>query len=169
MNSRQIEKVIGKPEKVNWKKPKAIGSASFFLKSFKTKNNSKEKIKKNSKCNFEKYSDGILLRSNLSNKLGVLPIKETEIELIKLIRGKEKVEPLTLSPMWFLLKIGVSKLIARYFRVVIGEYSIEEMKLKIETKNEIMEFTQNGYIFERQLEFFKSLNYGEKLKIELNE
>ena len=74
-----------------------------------------------------------------------------------------------LSPMLIMLKLGVSKLIARYFRIVLGEYSIDEMKLKIETKNQIMEFTQNGYIFERQLSFFKNLNYGEKLIIEMNE
>jgi hypothetical protein len=43
------------------------------------------------------------------------------------------------------------------------------MKLKIETENQIMEFTQNGYIFERQLSFFKNLNYGKKLIIEMNE
>jgi hypothetical protein len=169
MNLRTIEKVIGKPTKIDWKKPKVIGSSSFYLKSFKAKNNSAEFIKENSKCSFEKYSNGILLRSNLSNKLSALPIKESEIKYIKLIRGKESVEPLTLSPMWIMLKFGVSKLIARYFKIILGEYSIDEMKLKIETENQIMEFTQNGYIFERQLSFFKNLNYGEKLIIEMNE
>ena len=71
--------------------------------------------------------------------------------------------------MWIMLKLGISKLIARYFRIVLREYSINEMKLKIETENQIMEFTQNGYIFERQLSFFKNLNYDEKLIIEMNE
>jgi hypothetical protein len=142
MNKNSIEKVIGETTKVDWKKPKAIGSSSFFLKSFKTKNGSEQLIKENSKCSFEKYSNGILLRSNLSNKLSVLPINKSEIKYIKLTRGKERVEPLTLSPMWIMLKLGVSKLIARYFRIVLGEYSINEMKLKIETENQIMEFTQ---------------------------
>jgi hypothetical protein len=169
MNENKIEKIIGKPTKIDWKKPKAIGSSSFYLKLFKAKNNKAELIKENSKCSFEKYSNGILLRSNLSNKISFIPIKESEIKYIKLIRGKERVEPLTLSPMWILLKLGVSKLIARYFKVVLGEYSINEMKLKIETENQIMEFTQNGYIFERQLSFFKNLNYAEKLIIEMNE
>ena len=109
MNSRTIEKNIGKPTKIDWKKPKAIGSSSFYLKSFKAKNNSTEFIMENSKCSFEKYSGGILLRSNLSNKTSALTIKESEIEYIKLIRGKESVEPLTLSPMWIMLKLGVSK------------------------------------------------------------
>ena len=169
MNKSSIEKIIGKTTKVNWKKPKAIGSSSFYLKSFKAKNDSAQLIKENSKCSFEKYSNGILLRSNLSNKLSVLPINKSEIKYIKLIRGKESVKPLTLSPMWIMLKLGISKLIARYFRIVLREYSINEMKLKIETENQIMEFTQNGYIFERQLSFFKNLNYDEKLIIEMNE
>ena len=169
MNPKTIEKNIGKPTEIDWKKPKAIGSSSFYLKSFKAKNNSAEFLNENSKCNFEKYSKGILLRSNLSNKITSLPIKKSEIEYIKLIRGKESLEPLTLSPMWILLKLGVSKLIARYFRIVLGEYSIDQMKLKIETQNQIMEFTQNGYIFERQLSFFRSLGLGDKLFIDMNE
>lgn len=169
INERTIEKVLGKPTKIEWKKPKEIGSSSFFLQSFKNKTNSTDLIKEGSKCSFEKYSNGILLRSNLSNKLTALAIQKTKIESIKLIRGKESLEPLTLSPMWILLKLGVSKLTARYFRIILGEYSINEMELKIETKTQIMEFTQNGYIFERQLEFFQSLNYGNKLIVELND
>lgn len=169
MSKKSIEKVIGETTKIDWKKPIAIGSSSFYLKSFLPKNDSAQLIKENSKCSFEKYSKGILLRSNLSNKLSVLPINKSEIKYIKLIRGKESVKPMTLSPMWIMLKLGVSKLIARYFRIILGEYSIKEMKLKIETENQIMEFTQNGYIFERQLSFFESLNYGEKLIVEMNE
>lgn len=169
INERTIEKVIGKPTKIEWKKRKAIGSSSFFLKSFTKKNSSTDLIKEGSKCSFKKYSNGILLMSNLSNKLTAFTIKESEIESIKLIRGKESLEPITLSPMWFFLKLGVSKLTARYFRITLGEYSINEMKLNIETKNQIMKFTQNGYIFESQLDFFQSLNYGNKLIIEMND
>lgn len=43
--------------------------------------------------------------------------------------------------MCIMLKLRVSKLITRYFRIVLGNYSINEMKLKIETENQIMEFT----------------------------
>ena len=168
INERIIEKEIGKPTIINWKKPKAIGSSSFYLQTFKNKTDSTDLIKEGSKCSFEKYSNGILLRSNLSNKLTALAIQKTEIVSIKMVRGKESVKPFILSPMWILLKLGVSILTARYFKTFLGEYSIEEMELKIETKKQIMVFTQNGYIFERQLDFFESLNYGNKLIIEWN-
>jgi hypothetical protein len=109
------------------------------------------------------------LRSNLSNRQTVLAIKKTDIINVKLTRGKEYLSPIILSPMWILLKLGVSKITARYFKVRLSEYSIDEMKLRIETKNQIMEFTQNGYIFERQLDFFKSLDLEKELIIDMNE
>jgi len=132
IKEHKIEKVIGKPIKIDWKKPKAIGSSSFFLQSFTKKNNSNEFIKEYSKCIFQKYYKGIRLRSNLSNRQTVLAIKKTDIINVKLTRGKEYLSPIILSPMWILLKLGVSKITARYFKVRLSEYSIDEMKLRIE-------------------------------------
>jgi hypothetical protein len=41
------------------------------------------------------------------------------------------------------------------------------MKLNIETTEYEMKFIANGYLFERQLSFFESLNYGNKLKTKI--
>ena len=164
MTEQSITKQIGKPIKVDFRNPKAIGSTGFYLKSFKTKNPEIKSLKLDSKCNFEKRTDGILLRANYSNKLTAIPISKESIIGITIKRGNEKVTPFFLSPMWILLKLGVSKLYARYFSFRPNEYSIDQMKLKVETTEYEMDFIVNGYLFERQLNFFESLDYGDKLK-----
>ncbi|MBU2976478.1 hypothetical protein [Zobellia sp. B3R18] len=167
MTEQPIIKRIGKPAEIDLRKPKAIGSTGFYLKSFKTKNTGTESLKLESKCNFEKRTGGILLRSNYSNKLTVIPIPNENIIGITLKRGEEIIDPFFLSPMWILLKLGVSKLYARYFRFRLHEYSIDQMELNIETSEYDMDLIANGYLFERQLSFFESLNYGNKLKTEI--
>ncbi|MDO6813982.1 hypothetical protein [Tenacibaculum soleae] len=166
MTEQSIIKQIGKPAEIDLRKPKAIGSTGFYLKSFKTKNSETETLKIESKCNFEKRTGGILLRANYSNKLTAIPIPNENIIGISLKRGKESINPFFLSPMWILLKLGVSILKARYFRFWLHEYSIDQMELNIETNEYEMEFIANGYLFERQLSFFENLNCGNKLKTE---
>ena len=167
MTEKAIIKQIGKISEIDFQKPKAIGSAGFYLKSFKSKNSESENLKLDSKCNFEKRTNGVLLRSNYSNKLTAIPIPKESIIEIKITRGIETIDPFFLSPMWFLLKLGVSKLYARYFRFRLHEYSIQQMELKFKTTEYDMDFIANGYLFERQLSFFESLNYENKLKIEI--
>lgn len=167
MTEQTIIKQIGKPAEIDFRKPKAIGSTGFYLKSFKSKNPEFEKLKLDSKCNFEKRTGGILLRTNYSNKLNAIPIPEDSIIEIILTRGKETIDPFFLSPMWILLKLGVSKLYARYFKILISEYSIDQMELNLKTTECEIDFIANGYLFERQLNYFENLNYGDKLKTEI--
>ncbi|NAS32257.1 hypothetical protein GTQ40_14830 [Flavobacteriaceae bacterium R38] len=163
MTEQSIIKQIGKPVKIDLRKLKAIGSTGFYLKSIKTKNSETESLKLNSKCNFERRTGGVLLRANYSNKLTAIPIPNENIIRVTLKRGKENINPFFLTPMWILLKLGVSKLYARYFRIRSQEYSIDQMKLYIETTDYEMYFIANGYLFEQQLSFFENLNYGNKL------
>ena len=165
MTEQTIIKLIGKPEKFNFRKPKAIGSAGFYLKSFKSKNSEAEILKLNSKCNFEKRTGGILLRANYSNSLSAIPFQKEKIIEITITKGKESVNPVSLSPMWILLKLGVSKLYARYFKIFISEYSIDQMELNLKTKEYEMKFIANGYLFERQLQFIENLNCQNKLTV----
>ena len=164
MTEQTIIKQIGKPEEIDFRKPKAIGSAGFYLQSFKAKTLN---LKLDSKCNFEKRAGILLLRANYSNKLTAIPIPKESIIEITITRGKETIDPFFLSPMWILLKLGVSKLYARYFKILISEYSIDQMELNLKTAEYEMDFIANGYLFERQLSFFENLNYGNKLKTEI--
>lgn len=163
MTEQAIIKQIGKPAEIDFRKPKAIGSAGLYLKSFKAKNPESKNLKLDSKCNFEKRTGGLLLRANYSNKLTAIPIPKESINGITIKRGIETINPFFLSPMWILLKLGVSKLYARYFKILISEYSIDQMELNLKTSEYEMDFITNGYLFERQLKFFENLNYEEKL------
>ncbi len=165
-DERKINKLIGKPISVDFKSPETIGGPIVFLKSFTNKQDNSDLVRINSKCNFEKRPDGLLLHTSFSNKRVVIPIPKTDILEIKIILGKEKIDPIFLSPMWILLKLGVSILYARYFGFRFHEYSIDPMELNVKTTEYEMNFIANGYLFERQLKFLKSLRYGEKLKIE---
>lgn len=164
IRQNSIKKVIGNPEKVDFKNPKAIGSTLFFLKSFKNKSPGNECLKIDSKCNFEKHSGGLLLHANYSNKLFAIPIKKENIKSIKLIRGKETIAPFLLSLMNIALKLGVPIRYARYFRLNATEYIIEETSLELKTDAYEMKFIANGYVFENQRSFFKSLKYGYKVE-----
>ncbi|SHO64022.1 hypothetical protein A8938_2893 [Algoriphagus zhangzhouensis] len=166
--SHSLESSIGKPVEINLKSAKSIGSTGYFLKSFKTTNHqNSEVLKLNSKCNFQKHIEGLLLLSNQSNEVKFIPISFNKITEILLIRGTERIAPFFLSPMWILLKLRVSKLYARYFRLKIHEYSISQMQLIIKTTDYEMNFIANGYLFENQVKFFEDLGLGCKLRIEV--
>ena len=95
MTEQTITKLIGKPEKINFRRPKAIGSAGFYLKSFKSKNTESENLKLDSKCNFEnniispKYADDVTWISTKKTKVDEVErsaptkLKEAELEVNK--------------------------------------------------------------------------------------
>ncbi len=167
MTENSIIKQIGKPAEIDFRKPKAIGSTGFYLKSFKTSVVETETLRIDSKCNFEKRTKGLLLRVNYSNKTTTIPLSIENIIGIKITRGKECIDPFILSPMWILLKLDVSKLTARYFRLRTSEYKIDQMELNINTTDFEMNLIANGYLFEQQLSFFENLNYGNILTVEI--
>lgn len=159
LNKHTITKLLGDKIEINFKNLKATGSPGLYLKSFKNNCTESDSLKKDAKCNFEKRANGILLRTNISNKLIAVAIPFDSILEINLKRGKEKISPFTLSPMWILLKLGVSLLIARYFRIwFLQEYSIDKMEVIIKTKNYRIKFIANGYLFERHTTFFNDLH-----------
>ncbi|MEL6916587.1 MAG: hypothetical protein AAFO99_02530 [Bacteroidota bacterium] len=167
IDDRQINQRVGEPVRVDWTKPKTIGGPGLFLKKFVNKTGRFEKIQLDSKCNFEKRTDGLLIHTNFSNKRALVPIASPDILELKIVRGKERINPLFPYPMWFLLKLGVSILYARYFRFRAWEYAIEPMEFKLSTKEYDFEFIGNGFDFERKQDFLKKLDLGDLLKTEI--
>lgn len=167
IDDRKINQLVGKPIRLDWTKPKIIGGPGLFLKKFVDKSGGTEKLKLDSKCNFEKRTEGLLLHTNYSNNRTLVPLPYADILELKIVRGNERINPIFPYPMWFLLKLGVSILYARYFRFRAGEYTIEPMEFKIVTKKYDFEFIGNGFDFERKQDFLKRLDLKEILKTEI--
>ena len=167
ISSRAINKLLGKPITFNIFKPEVTGSPGLYLKEFTSVHNSNDQLKIDSKCNFEKRPKGLLLRTNYSNILSVIAMHVNSISTITLTKGIEVVEPRKYSPLWILLELGIPLNIARY--VANGhEYSIEQLELVITSQEYEFKFIASGYLFERHLNFFTSLNYDDILSIKLN-
>lgn len=166
IKEHKIISKVGRSIPVNFKKLKPIGGSGVFLKKFVSRNKTGgESLKINSKCNFEKRTQGIIIHINSSNTYRLILIPHKNIEQISIIKGREVINPLFPSLMWVLLKLNVSLRIARYFPLRTREYSIEQMELNLRTKNYEIHFLTSGYNFENQLEFLQSLSINEKLHI----
>lgn len=152
----EIEKILGKPIKFDFKSKPTLGSTSFFLKKLEISTENK-KLKENSKCSFQKYELGILLKAYLSNSIENIPIRFDSIAKLIVIKGKETVNPSWYSPMSWLLKLGLPLRRARYFRLRLSEYHIDQMTLIIQSEEFLLEMIASGYMFESQRDFFKSL------------
>lgn len=150
IHSKTITPIIGTPKRFIIKYLRPMGSTSFFLISFSQKRNDFDELRINSKCNFQLYTDGLLLKTNFSNQVRAIPIKYSDIIELRLIRGKEHIDPLPFSLMGILLKLGVSVLTARYFKAEIGEYTIEDTILELRTSDYSINLMCNGYLFESQ-------------------
>ena len=169
INYYTLNKIIGEPIRLKLNKFESIGSRSFFLKKIDISKAIKysDEIKIDSKCNFQKYSDGILMRINYSNKIYAIPISNTSLTKLKLIRGNEKITPLSYSIFNLLIKLKVPIRYSRYFawRRSKIEYQISDTELYIKSDFLEIDLITNGYDFENQLPFFKSLNIDKKLDI----
>ncbi|WP_339848884.1 hypothetical protein [uncultured Dokdonia sp.] len=165
IDSKKIDKLIGKALMFNWKNRRVVGGVGMFLSSFENKTSSSEKLKVNSKCNLEIRGKGLLLHSNFSGKRSLVPIVKADILEIKLIRGEEKINPIPFSRMWILLKLGFSVLQSRYFGLTKQQYSIDSMEMSLKTDSYEMVFNANGFLFERQEAFLECLDLGDRLAI----
>ena len=167
IDERKINQLVGPAIQQEWIKPKTIGGPGLFLKKFVNKSGKTEKLKLDSKCNFEKRTEGLLLHTNYSNKRILIPLPFNDILELKITRGKEEIRTFFPYPMWILLKLGVSILYARYFRFRPWEYSIEPLEFKLSSKYYDFEFIGNGFDFERKLNFLNSLGLDDFLKTEI--
>jgi len=131
------------------------GSANYFVKSFKA--NDEIPLITNSKGIFQNFTKGLLLRVYKNNRFISILIPFKSINQIELLKGVEKIQPIFLSPMWILLKLGISLEYARYFRIRISEYSVDPTRLILITDDFSLELETSGYNFESQKRFFKKL------------
>lgn len=131
------------------------GSANYFVKSFKAKEDIPLLV--DSKGIFQVFTKGLLFRGYKNNRFISILIPFKSINQFELNKGAEKVQPIFLSPMWVLLNLGVRLEYARYFRASISEYSVGQTQLILKTAEFSMELETSGYSYESQERFFGKL------------
>lgn len=155
----KVEKIIGKPTKIDFKKLNSVGSCSFYLKTIKSEKEVYKELKINSKVNLQQFTDGILVRFHFSNKITFIAVGFEYLDKLYFKRGAEYIRFKKFSLMKTLVDLGIGIRYARYFASNRGEieYKIEPAEMKIETQDFQLEFITNGYNFESQDSFFKPL------------
>ncbi|MDX1427922.1 MAG: hypothetical protein R3206_08865 [Salegentibacter mishustinae] len=154
----KLSQIIGSPFKSGIK-----GSTTYFVKEIES--HVTVEVPDNSKAIFERYSKGLLITFFKSNKSSFLAIPFKEILELRLVKGKETVQPHFPSPMWILLRLGLKLDLARYFRLYTSEYRIEETVLLLRTGSIKIIFITNGYTFNGQSVFFSQLEEIPALQI----
>lgn len=133
-----------------------IGSELYRLKKLKIKEKIPDFTDLNSRCNFQKYKKGLLLRINHNMSLFNIAISYDKIESVDLIKGDENISPFFFSPMRLLLSLGVHVRYARYFKIHLSEYSIEPMFLKITSGDDFIELDSSGWNYYGEIKYFKN-------------
>jgi len=153
--SRKIDDLIGKSIPIRDQVRKGtVGSRLYRLLKFSFLDKETELVDLNSRCTFEKFERGLLLRINDHQKLFSIAIPYDSIDHIELIKGEEVINPFPLSPMWILLKLGVPARFARYFMIRLFEYSIDPMILKIRSGEDMLELDSHGYNYYGEKKYF---------------
>jgi hypothetical protein len=156
---RKVKELIGQPVTTG-----VVGSTTYFFHDISCPslvNDSPDGFK----GIFQLYTNGLLLMLFKGTTRRAIPIPYNEVKDIVLIKGREVVDPIFLSPMWILLKLGVSIEVARYFRSRLSEYSIENTTLRVEANDHVLSLRSNGYLFNSQEKFFRKANVGSRFKV----
>lgn len=133
------------------------GSNLYRLRKLDVNGKTAELTDLNSRCNFEKFRNGLLLRINNMQKLYFVAMSYDSIDSIKLTKGDENISPLFLSPMGLLLRFGVHVRYALYFKLRASEYSIEPMTLSITSGNDYISLDSSGYSYYGALDYFMQI------------
>jgi hypothetical protein len=160
-----IESLIGKqldlPSKL---KEKKYGSNLYNLRKLNFKENRIGiALKENSRCNFEKFENGILLRINDNQKLFGLALSNESVNEIVIQKGSVKIVPISLAGL--LNWIGVKKDTIEKYRFLIGGFYTERFRLEIKTNwgHLCLDSNPGNYTIEK--EYFLDSVLKAKLKI----
>jgi len=119
-------------------------------------------INENSRCNFEIFENGLLLRINDNQHYYAIALTETNCIEIVIQKGKEKVFPISNTAV--LIALGFKKEYLRNNWFLNGGFYNERLKLSIRTKEEYFELDSQGSNYKSAIKFFEKT----KLKIKNN-
>ncbi len=118
------------------------------------------------KTHIEHTYEGLIFRLWTSRAIKAYGIRYDWIQLIKLIKREDYVNPEFVSPMWILLKLNMPLKYARRF-ARMGEYECGPIDLKIECQDGIIvEYEMNGFSWDQVTSFFNQDPLKTKVRIE---
>ena len=138
ISQNRLERIVG-PKTSNAVK----GSPGMFVQAYQAEKAPVDL--QGAKANFEIREAGLLMYISKSHHRLVFPIPSDEMKDMELSGGEERIKLLWISPMRMLMKLGVSKRYARYFRLRDDEYSITPMILKLATHEMTLTLECSGY------------------------
>ncbi len=163
--NKEIESLIGRPLSVSQKlSRKSYGSSLYNLRTIKLfESLASELPTENSRCNFEKFERGILLRINDKQKLYATPLDLKLVNEIRIIRGDERLHPIGLTAT--LIHLGVKKETVKKYRFLSGGHYHERFKLIIKTNTAEISMDNNDSNYRAEKEFFRESMFDEKIEI----
>jgi len=165
-SKQKVESLIGKQLGLAQKfKNKKYGSNLYNLKKLNiVEKTSGVEPTENSRCNFEKFENGILLRINDKQKLFGLVLSKESVNEIIIKKGSEEIVQISLAG--FLNWIGIEKETIKKYRFLIGGFYIERFRLEIITKSCSLSLDSSSGNYNIEKEYFIDSVLKAKLKIE---
>lgn len=162
---QKIEPLIGKQLDLSQKfKNHKYGSNLYTLRSISLEDSMGVDVpSENSRCNFEKFEKGMLLRINDHQKLVGFVLSSDVVEEISITRGKEKVFPL--SPSGLLIWFGMTRETVKKHRFFSGGFYHERFRLEIKTKSEKLILDSNDSNYSKEKAYFIESVLKQKLTI----
>ncbi len=140
------------------------GSSLFRLRESKLNDKLIDNTHLNLRCNFERRTNGLILRINQSQKLSNLAIDYASIDKIIIGTGQSFHLGL-LNPIRLFLKLGLSEDYIRFFPHRMTRYQVRPLNLIIKTTNGILRFDANGFSFRNTLKYFEQTDLKDKIEI----
>jgi len=162
---QKIESLIGKQLDLSQKlRNHKYGSNLYTLKKLSSEDCVGVDVpSENSRCNFEKFEKGMLLRINDHQKLYAFVLSSDSIEEIIITRGEEKVFPLSLSGL--LIGLGMDREKVKKHRLLSGGFYHERFRLEIKTKSEMLVLDSNDSNYLKEKAYFSTSVLHDKLMI----
>jgi len=162
---QKIESLIGKQLDLSQKlEAHKYGSNLYILRDLSFYDSEiKETPSVNSRCNFEIFEKGMLLRINDRQKLYALALSDEITEELILTRGVERAFPLSLTRL--LIWIGLKKESIMKNRLLSSGYYHERFRLEIKTKYENLILDSNDSNYFKEKAYFGESMLKHKLTI----
>ena len=137
----------------------------FRLIDYKNKQDKKDFLLSDTKCNLEILPQGIMITGNFQDKETIIPVLKDEIESLTLIRGKEVIDTFYMSPMYIMSKLGVPNRVSRHLQVYPSEYKIAETRILIKCEEYHLTLITSGNRHSKILRNLKKFGFDTNLKL----